>query len=242
MTVNKYELSVASGGGCRDKEKKFFDELFLLVDKCIVGRSIVEFEKNRDGWHHEMLQLYEALAARQYTVENVDQLCISLGGYDATYSASFLKMYDMVWNESLSDCLPHQRSHYKPYAAILEHYNMQYVDLLGIFQAHLTKTLNDTLAIVAAELPNHVIVHLSSDFLMHLAEIELNTFVNLAQYIADKQIANSRSSRIHFDEIYEKIVMLRPRCTHFTIQQHKILEYILHNTKELNEYVRGSGG
>jgi hypothetical protein len=240
VVINRFEQLHYS-----NSVEKFFNDLFSVINKYIERKTIVDLEINKKRYSQYFMTLYsKILIINDYEVSNIDQLCISLGIYDRTYGMSFLKMYDMIYEESLSDCIPYRRNSYKPYSFI-QKYNLKYDELLENFMLHYNKVFDDTYKIIINDFNQYDIVKIrfSDNFINHLAEIELNIFVNLAQFIADDQlnnIHNNKSSRIHFDEVFSKIIILRPRCTHFSNSQRTVIDYILKNTKELNESNRSN--
>jgi hypothetical protein len=239
------------------KDARDYDELRTLIqniyDLCLLGGDTHDFqellsiggeipmlEAEKSKCYKSLANMYDSIVIAPYHVENIDQLCISLDQYDLTYQESFLKMYDMIWQESLSDCPLKYRETFKPYAKICEELGLKYVGILESFNDHFRTTYEETLRAVNID-DSIGIVTVSDKFIEHLCDVELNLFVNVCEMVADHQMTRmikGKSSRIHFNELFNAIITIRPRNGYFSNLQKYILEYVLKTSKDINEEER----
>ncbi len=101
----------------KTRKNNFFDHLIEDIKFAIKKESILPFEKDKQNWVYMLNRLIECLYLNTYTISTIDALIINLGSYNVAYDNSFIKMFDILYDES---AVQFNNFQIKPYVKIIK--------------------------------------------------------------------------------------------------------------------------
>lgn len=215
------------------------------INMHIKIENIVSFNDDRELWYTMLKDVIDHTYTITYFVNNINDLIINLNKFNICYDNSFLKMFEILYNESYAD-IPHEFwNSYRPHVEYIEHelkLEVKTSKFLNIIVNYFHKIFDDTYKIASEDLNDSILkVEVTHEMYDLLANIVLNLFINIARKISNNQLIYAyfgKSTRIQFIQVFQAIIDCAPRLHVFSQSQRAILHYILLSDKVLNESLK----
>ena len=230
----------------KSKKTILFDYLINEVKKLVKVENILSFEEDKKEWMELLDLMFEHLIIRSYTINTIDELILNLGRYNVCYDKSFIKMFDVLYEESFVQIPVEHRTHIFPHVVFIESelgLDVKCSKYITGFNKYYHKIFDETLKSVMEVLSIDEILKLdiSDEFYDRLSNITLNLFVQICKKIANNQQVYTfvgRSTRIQFSQVLSAVMDCAPRNTVFTRAQFATIYFILLSRKVLHESVK----
>ena len=240
---NYYQLEVKT-----NRKLLVFNQLINEIKQLIKSENVLSFEDDRDEWCAMLNELLDNMILKTYYVNNIDELCLSLGPWNICYDKSFLKMFEILYKESFADIPYELWSSYKPHIRYIENelkLDIKCSKYLTSFNKYYHKIYDETLKSVCEKLntANGDILNISITDEMYelLSDVTFNLFVNISKKIANNQLTYAyfgKSTRIQFIQMFQALMDCSPRLYLFTESQRMVLHYILLSKKVIKESIQ----
>lgn len=222
-----------------------FNRLLKDIKTHIKSENIVTFEEDKLNWYDMLCEMLDHVELGNYVVDNVNDLIINLGKFDICYDKSFIKMFEILYNESFADIPYEFWKSYKPHVIYLEKEleletkTCKYTDN---FNKYFHKIYDETLKSAVDALGSSVLkVEITPNMYELLSDITLNLFISISRKIANNQLIYAyfgKSTRIQFIQVFQAIMDCAPRLQIFSPSQRAMLHYILLGEKVLADAVK----
>ena len=186
------------------------------------------------------------LVVRTYNINTIDDLILNLGRYNKGYDRSFIKTYDVLYDESFVQIPTEFRTTYFPHVLFIEKelgLDAKCSKYISGFNKYFHKTFDETLKSVMETMDADTVLKLniSEAFYDRLSNLTLNLYVQLCKKIANNQQVYTyvgRSTRIQFSQVLSAMMDCAPRNTLFTRSQFATIYYVLLSKKVMHESVK----
>lgn len=222
-----------------------FNWLLKDIKLHIKSENIVTFEEDKSKWHHMLSDMIDHLDLCTYVVENVNDLIINLGKFNICYDKSFIKMFEILYNESFADIPYEFWGSYKPHVTYIEKelkLDVKCNKYTDNFNKYFHKIYDDTLKSAMEVLGSDVLkVEVTNGMYELLSDITLNLFINISRKISNNQLVYAyfgKSTRIQFIQVFQAIMDCAPRLQLFSTSQRAMLHYILLGDKVLADSIK----
>ena len=181
-----------------------------------------------------------------YRITNINQLCINLGEYDICYSPSFIKCFEVGYNETFGD-IPFEDRSFKPYADFIEKINniigktnnkskpinLKSISekLLNVYKDVFTTVKESAISFLGNNVLN---IYCTNSLFQQLIDVTIHEILMVGRCISNKLIASlycGNSTRTQFVHILEGVLETAPKYEIFNKSQRMILYWVLMNEK-----------
>ena len=229
-----------------NRKTVLFDNLIDTIRKLVKVENILSFEDDKREWLELLHSILSHLVIRTYNIGTIDDLILNLGRYNKGYDRSFIKMFDILYDESFVQIPPEFRSTYSPHVLFIEKelgLDVKCSKYISGFNKYFHKIYDETLkSVMEVMTPENVLkLNISEDFYDRLSNLTLNLYVQLCKKIANNQQVYTyvgRSTRIQFSQVLSAMMDCAPRNTLFTHSQFATIYYILLSRKVMHESVK----
>lgn len=230
----------------KSKKSVLFEYLINEVNKLVKVENVLSFEDDKKEWLELLDLMFEHLIIRSYSINTIDDLILNLGRYNVCYDKSFIKMFDVLYDESFVQIPPEYRSQIQPHILFIEKelgLDIKCSRYLSGFNKYYHKIYDETLkSCMEVMTPDEILkLELSDEFYDRLSNITLNLYVQICKKIANNQQVYTfvgRSTRIQFSQVLSAVMDCAPRNTVFTRTQFATIYFILLSRKVLHESVK----
>lgn len=230
----------------KDRKSQLFDYIINNIKQLVKIENILSFEDDKHEWLDMLNAIMEKLVIRSYDINTIDDLILNLGPYNICYDKSFIKMFDVLYDESFVQIPPEFRSSYLPHILFIEKelgLDAKCSKYISGFNKYFHKTFDETLKSVMETMTADEVLKLniSEEFYERLSNLTLNLYVQLCKKIANNQQVYTyvgRSTRIQFSQVLSAMMDCAPRNTLFTRSQFATIYYILLSRKVMHESVK----
>lgn len=230
----------------KNKKTILFDYLINEVKKLVKVENILSFEDDKKEWLELLNLVIDHLIIRSYSINCVDDLILNLGRYNVCYDKSFLKMFDVLYDESFVQIPPEFRATIQPHILFIEKelgLDVKCSRYIAGFNKYFHKIFDETLKSVLETIPSDEVLtlNISDEFYDRLSNITLNLYIQICKKIANNQQVYTfvgRSTRIQFSQVLSAVMDCAPRNTVFTRTQFATIYFILLSRKVLHESVK----
>ena len=230
----------------KNRKSIVFDNLIESIKKLVKVENILSFEEDKHEWLDLLNSIIDHLIIRSYTINCVDDLILNLTNYNVCYDMSFIKLFDILYEESFVRIPPEFQSTYLPHILFIEkelNLDVKCSKYVSGFNKYFHKTFDEVLKCVMETIPSDEILKLniSEDFYERLSNMTLNLYVQICRKIANHQRVNAytgRSTRIQFNQVYTAITDCLPQNTLPTISVYSTIYFILLPRKVLHESIK----
>lgn len=229
----------------KTKKVAFFDSVIMEIKAAIKRENILSFDEDKHAWVSMLQTLLEHLTVNSYTVNTIDDLVFNLGRYNVAYDKSFIKMFDIVYDETFAqvgDIAPKLKPHIKIIKNELK-LDVNCAKYLLIFSKYFHKMFDETLksALEVIQPTDILKVNIPEPLYERLADITLNMYVQLSRKIATSQMTDiyfGKSTRIQFKQVFQALLDCAPRSTVYTKTQRAAVHYCILSVKAIKESIR----
>lgn len=256
-TSNKGTFDYFDGNANDSDITRLFNWLLKEVRVRIQSENIVTFVEDRSRWHSTLSLMLDHIVPGTYIIDTIDELVVNLGSgkldghlehlgfnLDACYDKSFIKMFDILYNESFADLPSEVFTNAKPHALFVEkelELDVKCTRYTANFNKYFHKVVEDSIAAAQEALGTNILrIMITNELYERLSDITLNMFITMGRKIANNQIIYAyfgKSTRIQFIQVFQAIMDCAPRMHIFTPAQQAILHYILLSPKVLAESI-----
>ena len=230
----------------KNKKNIMFDNLIKTVKRLVKVENVLSFDEDKHEWIDMLNCIVDNLIVREYTIDCVDDLVLNLGPYNVGYDKSFIKMFDVLYDESFVQIPPEFRNNMYPHHLFIErelHLDVKLNKFVNGFNKYFHKTFDETLKSVMESLqPDEIVkLNITEEFYDRLSNMTLNLYVQICKKIANNQQVYTfvgRSTRIQFSQVLSALMDCAPRNTLFTKTQFATIYYILLSRKVMHESVK----
>ena len=230
----------------KSKKNILFDYLVKSIQRLVKIENILSFEEDKAEWVDLLENIIQHLIIHSYNIDTIDDLILNLGPYNVAYDKSFIKLYDILYDESFAQVPQEFRATYLPHILFIERelgLDIKCMKYLTEFNKYFHKTFDETLKSVmeVCEVDDIMKINISDAFYERLSNIALNLYVQLCKKIANNQQVYTyvgRSTRIQFSQVLSAMMDCAPRNCLFTKTQFETIYFILLSRKVMIESVK----
>lgn len=227
-------------------EELLFNWMLKDIKSHIKSENIVTFEEDKIKWYDILCDMIDHLELGTYIINNVNDLIINLGRFNICYDKSFIKMFEILYMESLADIPYEFWSSYKPHVIYIEKelkLDVKCSKYTTNFNKYFHKIYDDTLksSIDALGTNNVLKINVTDSMYELLSDITLNLFLNISRKISNNQLIYAyfgKSTRIQFIQVFQALMDCAPRLHIFSPSQRAIMHYILLGDKVLSDSIK----
>ena len=230
----------------KNKKTILFDYLIGEIKKLVKVENILSFEEDKREWLELLNSVVDNLIIRSYSINVIDDLILNLGPYNVCYDKSFLKMFDVLYDESFVQIPPEFRATIQPHILFIEKelgLDVKCSRYIAGFNKYFHKIFDETLKSVLEVIPSDEVLtlNISDELYDRLSNLTLNLYIQICKKIANNQQVYTfvgRSTRIQFSQVLSAVMDCAPRNTVFTRSQFATIYFILLSRKVLHESVK----
>lgn len=230
----------------KNKKTILFEYLINEIKKLVKVENILSFEDDKREWLELLNLVVDNLIIRSYSINTIDDLILNLGRYNVVYDKSFIKMFDVLYEESFVQIPPDFRSNIQPHVLFIEKelgLDVKCSRYIAGFNKYFHKIFDETLKTTIELMPieDVLTLNISDEFYDRLSNITLNLYVQICKKIANNQQVYTfvgRSTRIQFSQVLSAVMDCAPRNTIFTRSQFATIYFVLLSRKVLHESVK----
>ena len=230
----------------KNRKTVLFDTLINAIKKLVKVENILSFEDDKHEWLELLNAIMSHLVVRTYNINTIDDLILNLGRYNKGYDRSFIKTFDVLYDESFVQIPTEFRTTYFPHVLFIEKelgLDAKCSKYISGFNKYFHKTFDETLKSVMETMDADTVLKLniSEAFYDRLSNLTLNLYVQLCKKIANNQQVYTyvgRSTRIQFSQVLSAMMDCAPRNTLFTRSQFATIYYVLLSKKVMHESVK----
>lgn len=219
--------------------------LMKYIHVRIKSENIISFNQDRNAFVDLLNDLSNKLTLNIYQINSVNDLIINLGNFNVCYDKSFIKMFEILYNESFAD-IPHEFwNDYKPHVIYIEkelNVDVKCSKYLDIFNKYYRKIFDDTYKCALEVLCDNLLkINVTDSMYELMSDITLNLLLCLCRKISNNQLVYSyfgKSTRIQFIQIFQSVMDCAPRLHMFSPSQRAIIHYILLSDKIILDSVK----
>lgn len=225
-------------------EESIFNWILKYIDTHVKNENIISFNDDKHMFYDIIADMLEHLKLGTYEISDINELIINLGRFNVCYDKSFIKMFELLYQEGFSDMPADLKRNYKPHVIYIEN-DLKLDEKCDKYSLTLNKYFHDiydnTLKSVIEILPNdYMNVNVHDNVYEMLSDITLNLFVNMCRKIYNNQLIYGffgKSTRIQFIQVFQAFMDSVPRFYTLTKSQRTIVHYILLSDKILNDSI-----
>ena len=229
----------------QNRKTKLFDKLINEVKSAVHRENILSFEDDKQNWVELLKLILQNLIINNYRINTVDDLVLNLGPYNVCYDKSFIKMFDILYDESFAQ-IPELGVKFKPHIKTIESelkLDVKTTKYLLSFNKYFHKIFDETLksTIDIMDTSDILKVIVSDQMYERLSDLTLNLFVQISRKIATSQMTDiyfGKSTRIQFKQVYQAVLDCAPRNSIFTKTQRATIHLIALSRKVINESIK----
>ena len=230
----------------KNKKTILFEYLINEIRKLVKVENILSFEDDKREWLELLNSVVDNLIIRSYSINVIDDLILNLGPYNVCYDKSFLKMFDVLYDESFVQIPPEFRATIQPHILFIEKelgLDVKCSRYIAGFNKYFHKIFDETLKSVVEVIPSDEVLtlNISDELYDRLSNLTLNLYIQICKKIANNQQVYTfvgRSTRIQFSQVLSAVMDCAPRNTVFTRSQFATIYFILLSRKVLHESVK----
>ena len=230
----------------KSKKMILFDNLINTVKRFVKVENVLSFDEDKHEWVDMLNCIIDNLIIRSYTINCVDDLVLNLGPYNVGYDNSFIKMFDVLYDESFVQIPEEFRNSIFPHVLFIERelgLDVKTSKFISGFNKYFHKTFDETLKSVMESLqPDEILkLNITEEFYDRISNMTLNLYAQICKKIANNQQVYTfvgRSTRIQFSQVLSALMDCAPRNTLFTKTQFATIYYILLSRKVMHESVK----
>ena len=230
----------------KNKKTILFEYLINEIRKLVKVENILSFEDDKREWLELLNSVVDNLIIRSYSINVIDDLILNLGPYNVCYDKSFLKMFDVLYDESFVQIPPEFRATIQPHILFIEKelgLDVKCSRYIAGFNKYFHKIFDETLKSVLEVIPSDEVLtlNISDELYDRLSNLTLNLYIQICKKIANNQQVYTfvgRSTRIQFSQVLSAVMDCAPRNTVFTRSQFATIYFILLSRKVLHESVK----
>jgi hypothetical protein len=149
-----------------NRKDKFFENLIGIIQKLHEANSVISFTNDRVRWYNLLVDMISHINLGTYTINTVNELCMSLGEFNVGYDDSFIKQFEILYKESFADVPYESHLTYKPHQKYVTS-----VLNLGTCNKHITnfvqyfnKMFDESLKVACQELAADDLLNVAVDY------------------------------------------------------------------------------
>lgn len=220
--------------------KLLFDYLLSHLNMRLTCENTIIFNSDKQYYYNTLTDMMNNLIINEYDINCVDELIINLGKYNICYDNSFIKMFEILHNESYADIPYELWEKYNPTIQYLTNdLDIDVNNICNILDKYYRKIFNDTYEVVFNDIGNKIAnIKLTNKMYISLVNITISLLVNISIHLSNNQFINmyfGKSTRIQFVQLYDTIINCTPRNMQFSKSQRTILHYILLSDKIIKD-------
>lgn len=237
--VNYFNMNVNITPG-----EAIFTWMLKYIDSHIKNENVISFNEDRSMFYGIIADMIDHLQLNTYVVTDVNELIINLGRFNVCYDKSFIKMFELLYQEGFSDIPPELRRNYKPHVVYVENdldHEIKCDKHLIALNKYFRDIYDNTLKCVMETMGNeYLTIDVSDDVYDMLANITLNLFVCMCRKIYNNQLIYGffgKSTRIQFIQVFQAFMDCVPRYYTLSKSQRTVVHYILLSDKIISESI-----
>lgn len=237
--INYFNMNVNITPG-----EAIFTWMLKYIDSHIKNENVISFNEDRSMFYGIISDMIDHLSLNTYTVTDVNELIINLGRFNVCYDKSFIKMFELLYQEGFSDIPPELRRNYKPHVVYVENdldHELKCDKHLIALNKYYRDIYDNTLKCVMETMGNECLnVDIHDDVYDMLANITLNLFVCMCRKIYNNQLIYGffgKSTRIQFIQVFQAFMDCVPRYYTLSKSQRTVVHYILLSDKIISESI-----
>lgn len=245
--INNDDDSIKWSNFSTDSKLIFFDNIIEFIDYKISKDVIINFIEDKQSIYLELENLYKNTIFTKYTIDNVDQLCLSMHNIKPCYDGYFIKEWEILYLETFADTykLIHPSKH--KISPVIDYLtNVIQLDLkaekyLTNFKNYLIKIYKDTIScLYSDDSSKRLDIIITQNMYEYMSYIILNLYINISKKIASNQECAQlfgKSTRIQFAQVFQALKDSISRLHQYCQSQSDMLHYILIPKKTLSESI-----